>query len=52
MSTYNDDHKNDPKVWKLHDGHLVSHAGLKSMFMGKIPNPAQRKMLGIEKVGK
>jgi hypothetical protein len=52
MSTYYDEHKNDPKVWKLHDGHLVSHAGLKSMFNGKIPSPKQRKLLGIEKYAK
>lgn len=52
MSTYYDEHKNDPKVWKLHDGQLVSHVGLKNMFMGKIPSPAQRKLLGIEKVSK
>ena len=50
MSTYYDDHKNDPKVWKLHDGTLVSQVGLKSMFMGKIPNPACRRLLGICKV--
>lgn len=41
---------NDKLTWKLHDGSLVSHAGLKRMFMGKIPNPAQRRLLGISKV--
>jgi hypothetical protein len=50
MSTYYDEHKNDPKVWKLHDGQVVSHYALKTMFMGKIPNPLTRKLLGIEKV--
>jgi hypothetical protein len=46
------EHKNNPKVWKLHDGQIVSHVGLKSMFMGNIPNQLTRKLLGIEKVSK
>jgi len=50
MSTYYDDHKNDPKVWILDDGSTVSQVGLKSMFMGKIPNAYQRMMLGIIKI--
>ena len=50
MSIANDEHKNDKLVWKLHDGSLVSAYALKRMFMGKIPNPAQRRLLGIEKV--
>ena len=50
MSTYYDEHKNDPKIWVLHDGHQVSQVGLKSMFFGKIPSPAQRKLLGISKI--
>ena len=50
MSIASDEHKNDPKVWRLHDGTLVSKWRLKQMFMGKIPSPAQRKLLGIEKI--
>jgi hypothetical protein len=40
----------DRLAWRLYDGTLVSSKGLKNMFMGKIPSPAQRKLLGIEKV--
>jgi hypothetical protein len=40
----------DKKVWQLYDGTQVSSAGLKRMFMGKILNPAQRKLLGILKI--
>jgi hypothetical protein len=50
MSTHNDEHKNDKKVWKLHDGTHVSTHTLKNMFMGKIPNPAQRMLLGIVRI--
>ena len=49
MSTHYDEHKSDPKIWKLHDGTMVSTYGLKNMFMGKIPCPATRQLLGIEK---
>jgi hypothetical protein len=41
----------DKKVWRLYDGTLVSSTQLKRMFMGKLPGPAARKLLGIEKVG-
>ena len=40
----------DKLRWVLHDGTKVSHAQLKRMFMGKIPNPAQRRLLGIERI--
>jgi hypothetical protein len=50
MSTINDEHKNDKKVWKLHDGFCVSTFALKRMFMGKLPNPAQRMLLGIVRI--
>jgi hypothetical protein len=50
MSIAADDHKNDPKVWRLHDGQTVSTWSLRNMFMGKIPSPAARKLLGIDKI--
>lgn len=59
MSTYNDEfrakHKNDPKVWRLHDGTEVSTAALKRLYSGlglkrSLPSPAMRMLLGITKI--
>jgi hypothetical protein len=40
------------RIWRLADATLMTTEQLKRMFMGKLPNPAQRKLLGIEKVKK
>ena len=38
--------------YRLADGQVVSASGLRRMFMGKIPGPAQRRLLGIERLTK
>jgi hypothetical protein len=38
--------------YRLSDGDVVTAAQLRRMFMGKIPGPAQRRLLGIAKVKK
>ena len=44
-------HHNPPRwVYRLHDGDVVTKEQLKRMFMGKIPGPAQRRLLGISKM--
>jgi hypothetical protein len=50
MSIAADDHKNDKKTYRLCDGTPVSNWQLKQLFMGKIPGPVHRKLLGIEKI--
>jgi hypothetical protein len=40
----------DRVLYRLHDGSWRSPSQLRTMFMGKVPSPAQRKMLGIEKL--
>ena len=52
MSTYYEEHQNDPKKWILHDGTRVSDVGLKTMFFGKIPKLQVRKLLNITKIPK
>lgn len=61
MSTHNEEwhakHKNDPKVWRLHDGSEVSTAALKRIYSGlgmrsSLPSPAMRMLLGITKIHK
>lgn len=39
-------------LYRLADGDVVTKAQLRRMFMGRIPGPTQRRLLGIEKVGK
>lgn len=36
--------------YQLADGTVVSASGLRRMFMGKIPGPAQRRLLGISRL--
>lgn len=36
--------------YRLADGTVVSASGLRRMFMGKIPGPAQRRLLGISRL--
>jgi hypothetical protein len=38
--------------YRLSDGDVVDAAQLRRMFMGKVPGPAQRRLLGIAKVKK
>ena len=52
MSTYYEEHRNDPKLWMLWDFSLLSQVELKQLFMGKIPSPGHRRLLGIRKIKK
>lgn len=36
--------------WRMDDGQIVTTDQLRRKFMGKLPTPAQRRMLGIHKV--
>lgn len=38
-----------PTLYRLADGDVVTAAQLRRMFMGKIPGPAHRRLLGIRK---
>jgi hypothetical protein len=39
-------------MWKLYDGTVVDTAGLKRMFMGKLPSPVTRRLLRITRIKK
>jgi hypothetical protein len=48
---YREETGSDPRCsgYRLDDGTVVNSKQLKRMFMGKLPTPAQRRLLGITK---